>query len=366
MISPLCFIVFSFFTFAKDDLRHQRAAAHAQGLFIAVRAGGAHFVAELLKGCAVPRGFDIGSFVELHLIAFFLIEGARHHQEIRADVAGVTRALAGVERFGHDGFAVVDGAGHVAGVHTHLKGMAAVHLGEKHRHARVVKIQHIRFRPLPGGLVQQKDHRVDPGGEIVLPQAADSLVDAVFAEHIVDIGLHARVQQHLYGVQRVNAPIPAHRHRAAIFFADCGKLGREAVAGGGEVGDEVILPADLQQFFKVLVLVGVAPAAEGKLVAAAFTLLRDPPEVLDGHIGLLHQKAALVAADARLGAQPRFAVDAVAHHAHVDQMRERSHERVHARVAPALIQYPRAHIRPGFGIERGFEMIFFVVDDVFH
>ena len=260
----------------------------------------------------------------------------------------------------------MDRAGDVAAIHTHLEGMAAVHLGEERGHARVGRREDVCLRALPGGLVQQKDHRVDPGRKVVLPQAADGFVDAVFAQHVVDVGFHACVQQHLYGVQRVVAAVPAHRHRAAIFFADRGERRSEAVAGGGEVGDEVILPADLQQFFKMLVLVGVAPAAERKLVAAALALLRDPPEMLYRHVRLLDQKAALVAADPRLCAQPRFAVDAVPHHAHVDQMRERGHERVHARVASLRVQYSCAHVRSGFGIERGFEMIFFVVDNISH
>ena len=113
-------------------------------------------------------------------------------------------------------------------------------------------------------------------------------------------------------------------------------------------------------------LIRIAPAAEGKLVAAAPALLRDPPEVFDGHIRLFNQKTALVAADARLRAQTGLAVYAVPHHAHVDKMRERRHEWVHARVMPVFIQHTRADVRAGLGVERRSETILFVVNNVSH
>ena len=37
----------------------------------------------------------------------------------------------------------------------------------------------------------------------------------------------------------------------------------------------------------MLVLIGVSPAAKGKLIAAAAALLGDPSEVFDGHVRLL-------------------------------------------------------------------------------
>ena len=262
--------------------------------------------------------------------------------------------------------AETDSAGHIAAVHAHLEGMPLVHQRKKPRHAGVVDSQHIRRCSLPRRLVQQEDHRVDPGGEIVALQTRNGLIDAVFAQHIVDVGLDARLQQHLNGVARVLTAIPAHRHRAAILLAQPRKLRRQAVAGGGEVGDQHILPADLQDLLKVLVLVGVAPAAQRKLVASALGLAGDPAEVLHGHVGLLHQQAALVAADSRLGAEPGFAVDAVSHDPHIDQMGVGCHERINAGVFSGFIQNTGTDIRARLRVKGGFEMALLVLDDVFH
>ena len=114
----------------------------------------------------------------------------------------------------------------------------------------------------------------------------------------------------------------------------------------------------------MLVLVRVAPAAQGKLVAPALGLLRYPPEVLHGHVGLVHDKAALVAADTSLGAEARLAVDAVAHNAHVDEMRIGRHKGVHAGVPPAFVQDPGPHIGAGLRIESGAEAVLFVMNNI--
>ena len=50
----------------------------------------------------------------------------------------------------------------------------------------------------------------------------------------------------------------------------------------------------------MLVLIGVAPAAERKLIASALALLGDRAEILNGHIRLLNEKSALIAAYACL------------------------------------------------------------------
>lgn len=356
----------SFFAAAEDDFRHEGTAAHAEGFLFAVRAGISHFVPEALEGFAVPGVLDGGFSVQLHLVALLLVERAGDHDQVRADVAAVAAALAGVQGLRQNTLAEVQGAGDVAGVHADLEGVPPVHLGEELCDTGIVEIQHVRLRALPGRFVKQKDHRVDSFWEVVPLQAVDGLVDAVFAQDVMDVGLHTGIQQHLNGIQGVLAAVPAHRHRAAVFLAECGQLRSHAVAGGGEVWHQIVLPADAQQVFKVFVLIRVAAAAQGKLVTAAFALFCNPTKVLDGHVGLLHQQAALIAADPGLDAEPGLAVDAVTHDAHVDQMRERRHKRVNARVPPLLVQNPGPYIGPGFRVKGGFEMIFPVVDDVLH
>ena len=60
-------------------------------------------------------------------------------------------------------------------------------------------------------------------------------------------------------------------------------------------------------------LIRIAPAAQRKLVAAVAALLCDPLKILDSHVRLLHQHAALVAANARLGAKPGLTVETMTH-----------------------------------------------------
>ena len=59
-------------------------------------------------------------------------------------------------------------------------------------------------------------------------------------------------------------------------------------------------------------------------------------------------------------------MDAVPHDADIDQVRERSHKRVHAAIQAVLVDDPRAHIGPGFGIEHGQEMVLLVNDHLIH
>ena len=99
---------------------------------------------------------------------------------------------------------------------------------------------------------------------------------------------------------------------------------------------QIVLAADAEQVLKALMLIGVASAAEGELIAATFALPRDPLKMLYGHVGLLYQHTALITADTRLGAESGLSVNAVPHHADVDQMRKRRHKRINARVVTVL------------------------------
>lgn len=150
--------------------------------------------------------------------------------------------------------------------------MSAVDLGKESGHARVIGGEHISCRTLPCRLVQQEDNSVYAGGEIVALQAINGFIDAVFAEHIVNIGLYAGVEQHLYGIQRILAAVPAYGYRAAVFFAKLGKLRSHAVTGSCKIRHKVILAADFQQFLKIFVLIGVAAPAERQLIASALAL----------------------------------------------------------------------------------------------
>ena len=83
------------------------------------------------------------------------------------------------------------------------------------------------------------------------------------------------------------------------------------------------------------------------------------------HIGLFYQRAALVAADSRFPAQPRFPVDAVPHHPYVDEMGERRHKWVCAGIS-AVFDNAGTDIGSCSVIEQRYKMIFGVCDSVFH
>ena len=188
-----------------------------------------------------------------------------------------------------------------------------------------------------GRLVKQEDHGVDAGGEIVVLQALDRLVDAVVSQNVVDVGLHPRLQQHVDRRAGVVASIPTHCDGAAILLAGGSDVGRHAEARGGEVRDQVILAAGIQNLLECLVLIGVSAATKGQLVGPVAALRGNGLEVLEPHVLLLDDCARLVASNARLEAKAGFAMGAVAHDSNVDQMRERRHERVDACVAPFLV-----------------------------
>ena len=365
MFSFKLFYNFTFIAVAEDDFGHERAAAEAAGALFAVWAGGAHAAAEAFKGFAVPRLLD-GHVAQGDLVALVLVKTARDHDHIRTDIATVATALAGVERFRQNGLAKADRTRDIAAVHTDLERMRSIDLGEELRHARVGYGEHVRLRTLSRGLVQEEDDGVDAFREIVAAESVERLVDAVLAEHIVDVRLDARIEQHVDRAEGIFAPVPADRDRAAVFLAECGDLGGHAVARGGTIRHEHILLTDFEDLFEMLVLVGVAPAAEGKLIAAPSRLLRDDAEIFDGHIRLFDDETALVAADARLDAQSRFAVHAMPHDADIDQMRIRRHERINTRILAVRIEDARADIHARFGIKTEFEIVFFVMNDIAH
>ena len=294
------------------------------------------------------------------------VEGAGHHHEIGADVAAEATTLAGVERLGRDVGAVVEGARHAAGVHAHLEAMRAVHLRKERCHARVVRCEDVARTPLPRRLVKQEDDRVDPLGKAIMFQALQRLVDGVVAQHVVDVGAHARLEEHPDGSVRVGAAIPAHCHSPAVAAAELGKLGREAVARGREVGHQQVLSADAQQLLEVRVLVGVASSTQRQLVAAPGALLADPAEALHRHVRLLHRETTLIAANARPHAEARLPVGAAAHDAHVDEVRKRRHEGVHTGIAALLVQDARAHVGTRPHVEGGAEAVALVLDHVPH
>ena len=213
--------------------------------------------------------------------------------------------------------------------------------------------------------MEEKDNGIDASREIVPLQALYGFVDTVLAQNIMNVRLHSSIHEYLDGVLRIYAAVPTHSDRPAIFPADGRQFRRKPIAGGGEVGNQAVFPADLKKLFKALVLVRVAPPAQGKLVCPAPALLRDPSEIVYCHIGLFRHCAVLVAADSRFPAQPCFPMDTVPHHPHVDEMRERCHKGVCACIA-AFFDYAASNIGSCFVIEQSYEMVFGVYDFMLH
>ena len=106
--------------------------------------------------------------------------------------------------------------------------------------------------------------------------------------------------------------------------------------------------------------------AECQLVASAFALLRNPLEMFNRHIGLFYQKPTLITADAGLDAEPCLSVDAMTHYAHVNQVRKGCHKRIFPRVSPMLVQDTCPYVGAALRVKSGFEMILFIVNNVFH
>lgn len=358
---------------AKNNLRHQWTAAHAVGFLVTVWTRCLQDRAEAVKGFAVPCLLDgvedltaAAVSFQRHLIPLLLIEAAGDHHHVRADVAAEPTALTGVQGLGQDMMTEVHRSRDGTTVHAYFEGVFALDSGENSFDSRIVEGQHVLLRAHASRLMQQKDDRVDALREVILLQSINGLVDAVSSENVVDICLHPGIQKHSDRFQSVLTAIPTHRHRPAISFAERGDLGRHAVAGSGEVGHHVILPGDPQQILKMLVLVWITTTAQGQLVAPSLALLTDPAEILHGHVRFLHQQTALIAADARLDAQPGFAVDAVAHDAHVDEVGEGGHERVHAGVLSLIVQYAGTDIEPRLRIKGRDESVFVIFDNLFH
>ena len=59
-------------------------------------------------------------------------------------------------------------------------------------------------------------------------------------------------------------------------------------------------------------------------------------------------------------------MDAVSHDTDVYKVREGCHERVHARVAPALIQDSGAHVGPSLRVEGGYKAECLINDFILH
>ena len=298
--------------------------------------------------------------------ALLLIEAAGDHHHVRADVAAEPTALTGVQGLGQDMMTEVHRSRDGTTVHAHFEGVFALDSGENSFDSRIVEGQHVLLRAHAGRLMQQKDDRVDALREVILLQSINGLVDAVSSENVVDVGLHLGIQKHLNRFQSILAAIPAHRHSPAVPFAQRSQLRRQTVTGGGEVGHHVVLSGDPQQLLKTLMLIRVAPSAQGQLVAPSLALLTDPAEILHGHVRFLHQQTALVTANPCLDAQPGFAVDAMTHDAHVNEVGKGGHERIHAGVLSLIVQYAGTDIEPRLRIKGGDKSVFVIFDNLFH
>lgn len=187
-------------------------------------------------------------------------------------------------------------------------------------------MQHVGLRSESDGFVEEEYYGIDSIWEIVALKVPNCLIDGIVAENIVDIGFDAGFQQHLDGLDCVLAPIPAHCHCPAVFPTELRFLWRHPVPGCGEVGDHMILPAELQNGFEIFVHIGVASAAQGDLVGILVALLQDPLEILCGHIGLPVCPSGLVTLDARFSAETGQSMLAMAHDPNIEEFRERGHE----------------------------------------
>lgn len=259
--------------------------------------------------------------------------------------------------------AEVDDARHTAGIHAHLESvLAPVDQRVQFSNARIRGREDVLRLAQPDGFVQQEYYAVNAGREIILAQPLDGFVNGVVSQHVVDVCLDPAVQQHADRPQCVIVAVPADRHRAAVLFAQAHRLRGEPKTGGGVVGDDVVLAAHAQDVRDALVLVGVAPAAQGELIDPAAALPGDILEILQRHVGLLDRQPALIAADPRFDTQTGLAVIAVPHNADIDQVRVGCHEGIHPGVQPLPVEDAGAHVRAGLGIEDGDEVVF-VVDD---
>jgi hypothetical protein len=233
-------------------------------------------------------------------------------------------------------------------------------------HTGIVRRKNVRLLSQADRFMQQEDHPVDPLRKVIPLKPVDGLIDRVAPQHIVDAGLDPGLQQHVDGAQSVRAAVPADRHRTAVPLAELRQLWREAVAGGGVVGDDVKFPAGGEDGLKLFVLIGVAPAAQGKLVDPAAALFGDADEIRQGHVRLLNRQPALVAAHPCLEAQPAFPMVAVPHDPDIDQVREGRLKWVNAGINARGVQDAGAHVGARFGVEHGYEVVLFVDDFLIH
>lgn len=96
------------------------------------------------------------------------------------------------------------------------------------------------------------------------------------------------------------------------------------------------------------------------------TLFRNAFEILDRHVRLSHGIATLIALNAGDLAQAAFAVLAVSHNPHINQVRIRSHKRVGSGVFAVFVQHAGTHIEAGFGVKVVLEVVFLVMYCVAH
>lgn len=298
-------------------------------------------------------------------ILLLLVKTAGQHHKIRSDIAAEASTLAGVNGFRNDVLAEIHNSGHGTAVHAHLEPVPApVYQTKQSRNPLILRRKNIRPGAQSDRFMQQKDHTVDPFREIICFQPGYSFIDGVVPQDEVNIGFHSFVQQQLNRLKGVIIAVPAHRDRAAILLADRRQLLRQAVAGGRIVGHNVVLAANGKDLLKMLMLIGISPAAQGKLIHPSVALHGDFREIFQRHVGLVNCQPALITSDASFHAQSGFSMDAMPHDTQVNQMRERRHERIHAGI-PAVFQDACADIGSGIGIEHGNEVVF-LIDDFLH
>ena len=177
--------------------------------------------------------------------------------------------------------------------------MRRIEFREEALYAGIHRVEHVITLAEPHRLMQEKDDGVDPLREIISLEPFIRLVDAVVPQHVMNVRLHACFEQYANRVVRVTAPIPAYRHSTAKLLAKSRDIRCHSVSARCEIRNKHVMLANLQNLLEMLVLVGVSPAAESKLVCAPEALFGNPLEIIHCHVRRILERPTLVTADSR-------------------------------------------------------------------
>ena len=157
--------------------------------------------------------------------------------------------------------------------------------------------------------------------------------------------------------------IPGNCDRTTILLTQLNDFLCKAQARRGEIGNDLLLTAILQQFRKVFVLIYIATTTKCKLECLAAAFVHNPLEILKRHIGYFGFESILVALHTRLIAESACAVYTMSHNTDIDQLRKGSHKRINTRILTILVQNTTTDIRTGVWVKLGEETVYRVIFD---